>query len=203
MQRPQGYEEAQVMGEYTPVELGGHYATVLQVTETQSSTGKDMIVVVFDFDKKDKQPGYFRTQFDNDDRAEKKWPYAGTMYIMVKDYQDSSKTSRNFKTFCTSVEKSNNYSISWGGSDWSKQFKGKKIGVVYGEVESEYNGEVRMRRNPRWFCSYDKAGEAQEPNPKYLPGNRSGAASRGSASQSASDNDFLSIPEGANDEIPF
>lgn len=204
MQKPTGYEEAQTMGEYIPVELGGHYATVLQVTETQSSTGKDMIVVLFDFDKTDKQPGYFRKQFDGDDRDGKKWPYAGSMYVMVRDYQDESKTSRNFKTFCTCVEKSNNYTVTWGGNDWAKQFKGKKIGVVYGEVESEYNGEIRMRRNPRWFCGWDKVADASVPIPKYING--SGPAVQPTASApavSASSDGFLNVPEGADDEIPF
>jgi len=203
MQKPHGYEEAQVMGEYTPVELGGHYATVLQVTETQSSTGKDMIVVVFDLAKQDKQPGRFRAQFDNDDRNDKKWPYAGTMYIMVNDYQDASKTSRNFKTFCTAVEHSNNMQIAWGGNDWAKQFKGKKVGVVYGEVETEYNGEVKMRRNPRWFCSWDKVADTQVPNPKYLNGSGPAAPASESAPAQASPDGFLNVPEGADDEIPF
>lgn len=203
MQKPTGYEEAQTMGEYTPVELGGHYATVLQVTETQSSTGKDMIVVLFDFDKTDKQPGIFRKQFDGDDREGKKWPYAGTMYIMVQDYNDSSKTSRSFKTFCTCVEKSNNYTVTWGGTEWAKQFKGKKIGVVYGEVENEYNGEIRMRRNPRWFCAWDKVAEARIPDPKYLNGVSPASQTQAAPAATASPDGFLNVPEGADDEIPF
>ena len=201
MQKPNGYDEAQTMGEYVPVELGGHYATVLQVKEMDSSTGKKMIVVLFDFDKTDSQPGYFKKQFDNSDREEKKWPFAGSMYIMVHDWQDSSKTSRNFKTFCTCIQKSNDYEIIWGGNDWEKQFKGKKIGVVYGEVEKEYNGEYRMRRNPRWFCTWDRVKDADVPAAKYLNG--SGPAQPAITQPQTDSSGFLSVPEGAEDEIPF
>ena len=125
MQKPNGYEEAQASGEFTPVNLGGHHAVIMQVTEKKSSTGKDMIVVVFDFAKNDEQAGYFNDRFKNDTRDDKKWPFNGTKYIMVNDYQDANKTSRQFKTFCTCFEKSNGTEVNWGLPNWGAQFKGK------------------------------------------------------------------------------
>lgn len=174
MQKPSGYDEARVSGEFTPVRLGGHYCVIKQVSEKLSSTGKDMIVVLFDFCEPDDQAGYFKKAFDNDDRDERKWPFQGSKYIMVNDYQDSSKTSRNFKTFISLVEKSNNMQVVWGGTDWGKQFAGKKIGAVYGNVESEYNGEVRTRPEVRWFCKTDAVDSASVPDPKLL--NKTGSA---------------------------
>lgn len=199
MQKPNGYDEAQASGEFIPVNLGGHYAIIKQVSERQSSKGKDMIVVLFDFDTNDKQPGYFANRFNSDDREEKKWPYAGSKYIMVADYDDPKKTSKNFKTFCTCAEHSNNFTIAWGGNDWAKQFKGKKIGVVFGEEESEYDGKISMRRVPKWFCNIDKVANAPVPAPKYLNG--SGPAA---PAQSAGNvNDFVNVPDDAAEEIPF
>lgn len=197
MQKPNGYDEARESGTFTPVELGGHYAVIKQVTEMQSGTGKDMIVVLIDFDKKDKQPEYHSKAFQSNDRPDKKWPFNGSKYIVVSDYNDSSKTSRAFKTFCTSFEKSNNCSIQWGGSDWGKQFKGKKIGVVYGEEEHEYDGQTSMRRLPKWFCSWDSVESAKVPEPKYL---RRPAAAE-SVPQSA--DGFINVPDDAGEEIPF
>ena len=196
MQKPDGYDEAKVSGAYTPVELGGHYCTIKQVNETKSSTGKNMIVVLFDFCPPDKQSGYFIDSFKNDVREEKKWPFSGTKYIMVNDYQDPAKTSRQFKTFCSCVEKSNNYEIIWGGDEWSKQFKGKKVGVVYGEEENEYNGKTFMRAMPKWFCQLDAVATAKIPEPKYLSGSARKVGSNVS-------NDFMTIPEGMEEEIPF
>jgi hypothetical protein len=201
MQKPSGYDEAQAGGEFTPVDLGGHYAIIKQVSERQSSTGKDMIVVLYDFTSPDKQEGFFSKQFNNDDRPEKKWPFAGTKYIMVNDYNDPTKTSRAFKTFCTCVEKSNNYQIAWGGNAWSQQFKNKFVGVVFGEEESEYDGKIRMRRVPKWFCTTDKVKDQSIPAPKYLNGVGPAQAQQNTSTESA--DPFLNIPEGIDEEIPF
>jgi hypothetical protein len=201
MQKPNGYDEAQASGEFIPVELGGHYAVVKQVSETQSKNGRDMIVVLFDFVKPDKQAGYFSNQFNADDREQKKWPFAGTKYIMVQDYNDQNKTSRAFKTFCTCIEKSNNYSIAWGGNAWAQQFKGKTVGVVFGEEESEYDGKISMRRVPKWFCKTDAVKDAAIPQPKYING--VSPASQTEETKTENADGFLSIPDGIDEEIPF
>jgi len=194
MQKPSGYDEAPVSGERTPIEVGGHYCVIKQVTEKKSSTGKDMIVVVFDFCAPDKQKDYFMTAFKNDTRDNKKWPFAGTKYIMVNDYNDPKKTSSQFKTFCTCVEKSNNTQIRWDlGGEWGKQFVGKKIGAVYGMEENEYDGRTFMRPVPKWFCSVEAVKDAHVPEPKYLKRNTAQSTETG----------FLNVPDGEMDEIPF
>ena len=45
MKKPNNYEETQVQGEFTPVELGGHKLVIKQVEERMSRTNKPMIVV--------------------------------------------------------------------------------------------------------------------------------------------------------------
>lgn len=194
MNKPSGYDDVQVGGGFTPVDLGGHYCQIKQVAERKSSTGKDMIVVVFDFVKPDAQEGYFMEQFKNDVREDKKWPLAGSKYIMVNDYQEPSKTSRQFKSFCTCVENSNSYQIQWGGADWAAQFKGKKIGAVYGEEEHEYDGKVSKRRLVRYFCSLDAVKDAKIPEAKLL---------KNVSRPAANDTSFVNIPEGTEEEIPF
>ena len=155
MQKPAGYDEVQV-GDFTPVELGGHHMTIKAVKEQESKTGKPMIVVAFDFAKNDKQPGYFAELFDKDIRPDKKWPANGTNYIMTMDYQDPSKTSKSFKSFITSFERSNNVTAIWG-EKFCDQFKGKKIGGVFGVVEEEYNG--RKNRHKGVAFSQEKASD--------------------------------------------
>mgnify|MGYP007022367938 CR=1 FL=1 len=192
MQKPTGYDEAKASGEYTPVELGGHYAVIKQVSEKTTSAGTEMIVVVLDFAGNDKQPEYHSKAFQADDREDKKWPYNGTKWIFVNDMGDRTKTSRQFKTFCTCVEKSNNFTISWGGESWAQQFKGKQIGTVFGEEEQEYDGNVSMRRLPKWFCTVDAVKDAKIPEPKYRP----------HLAQPA-DNSFIQVPDTMEDSIPF
>lgn len=192
MNKPNGYDEVKVGGDFTPVTLGGHHMIIKGVREEKSKTGKDMIVVAFDFADNDIQPKYFTELFENDIRPDKKWSATGTQWILTMDAQDSSKTSRNFKSFITSFEKSNDCEAVWGAK-FCAQFKGKKIGGVFGEVEEEYNGEVKKRHKLRWFCDDAKVDDAAVPEPKLL-----------NKATVKADNGFVNIPNNTDaEEIPF
>ena len=197
MQKPNGYDEAKAQGEFTPVELGGHQLVIKQVEEMQSSTGKPMIKVSFDFAADDKQPAYFAEQFKNDIRPDKKWSNQATQYIMV--YGDDGKTSRGFKTFTTCVEHSNTAFTTQWGDNFCKQFKNKKIGGVFGEQMDYYNGKEVKKRILRWFTSSDKVADAQVPDitesAAYKQYKANGAI--------AATDGFMNIPDALEDELPF
>ena len=193
MKKPNNFDEVNAGGDFIPIALGGHHAIIMSVKEQKSSTGKDMVVVALDFAKNDSQPGYFKTQFDNDSRPDKKWPYQGVQYIVTED--TDGKCSRSFKGFITSFERSNNVTTKWDDK-FAAQFKNKKIGVVYGEVEEEYNGEVKTRHRIRWFCEDAKVDSQNVPEKKYLANSNKPTAKTG-------DDGFMTIPEGTDDEIPF
>ena len=193
MNKPTGYDETQVSGDFTPAELGGHHMIIKGVREQTSKNGDNMIVVAFDFAKHDKQPGYFAELFERDIREDKKWPFNGTQYILTMDATDKRKTNRNFKAFITSVEKSNNMIVEWGDK-FCEQFAGKKVGGVFGIVEEEYNGEVKQRHRLRWFCEDANVDNAKVPAPKLL---------KTRPAQEKSKDDFVSIPADAGEVIPF
>ena len=194
MQKPNSFDDVNAGGEYVPINVGGHHAVIVSVKEQKSSTGKDMVVVAIDFAKNDSQPGYFKDQFDNDNRAEKKWPYQAVQYIVTEDSE--GKCSRSFKGFITAFERSNNVKTNWGDK-FVNQFKNKKIGVVYGEVEEEYNGELKTSRRIRWFCEDANADSAKIPEKKYATTYTSKPA------ETANSDGFMNIPEGTDEEIPF
>lgn len=196
MIKPNGYDEVNAGGDWTPINTGGHTAVIKSIKEQISSTGKDMIVVAIDFDKKDEQAGYFAELFENDTRDDKKWPFQAIQYITTTDA--SGKCNRSFKGFVTSFENSNNTEVDWDAKDFCKQFKGKKIGVVYGEVEEEYNGETKMRRRIRWFCEYGKAKDQNTPDVKYL----NTAASIQKPTSSADSDGFMAA-DAIDEDVPF
>lgn len=196
MQKPNSYEETQANGDFTPVELGGHYAIIKNVSERETSNGDPMIVVSIDFDKKDAQAGYFMEQFKKDVRPDKKYPNQATNYITT-EYGGSC--TRGFKSFMKAFCDSNGIkkeAIKWG-ADFAAQFKNKKIGVVFGAVEETYNGETKMRRKIRWFCDYSKAGSQPVPKEKFE------SSSATSSSTPAANDEFMNIPDGDEDTIPF
>lgn len=168
MNKPNGYDQVSA-GDFEQIKLGGHHLVIKGVRETQSKSGRDMIVVAFDFSPKDSQPDYFAKDFAADIRPDKKWPNAGTQYILV--YDQNNNASRNFKRFITAVEKSNKgFSTQWGDT-FCAQFKGKLLGGIFGEVEEEYNGSVYRRHRLRWFCEDYSVDSAAIPEPRLLQDN--------------------------------
>lgn len=195
MNKPKSYDETKV-GEFTPINLGGHRAIIKEVREEQSRNGKDMIVVSIDFAAEDKQAKYFEDQYRNDVRSPKKWPYQAVQYILAEDAEGN--TNRSFKSFCTAYEDSNGISIKWGdGPQWAAQFKGRRIGVVYREVEEEYNGEIKTRRRIAWFCDDHKALEQDIPAKRLYNGPRL------TESAAADPTDVWMPTDFSEDELPF
>lgn len=202
MQKPNNYENTKAQGEYVPVELGGHKMIVKQVSEKQSSKGKPMIVVLFDFAPDDVQPGYFSQQFADDIRPDKKWPNQATQYILVED--EKGNTSRSFKTFCTCIENSNAGFSCWKPDD-SFNFQGiknKKVGGVFGPQMDYYDGREIEKRVLRWFVSNDKTKDAQIPNMSETQAYKNYKNGYHPASTPAGDG-FMNIPDGIDEELPF
>lgn len=195
MQMPKNFNEVKAGGDFTPIELGGHHIIIKNVEETTSKAGRPMIKVSFDFAKNDRQADYMSNEYKNDIRPDKKWPHAGTQYILSED--KDGKCSKSFKSFITAFESSNNCSAIWG-EKFAAQFKNKKIGGVFGEVENEYNGKTTMRHELRWFCADDKVDGAAIPAAKFLNGNNGGNG--GSSASSAPD---VNVPEGTDEEVPW
>ena len=197
MQKPNNYEETKVGGgDFTPVDLGGHKAIIKKAEETTSSTGKPMLKVAIDFDKDDVQPNYFTDLFNNDTREDKKWNNNGMLYIVSEDANGAC--TKSFKSFLTSVKNSNpGWEEVWG-KDFGVQLKGKKIGVVYGEVENEYEGKVTMQHRYRWCCDYAKATEQKVPAPQYLNGSSPAVQPTAPTSDG-----FLDAGDVSDSEIPF
>ena len=192
MNKPSNFEQTQAGGDFTPVELGGHYAVIKNVKEMTTKNGDPMIVVSLDFDKRDSQPDYFLESYQKDTREDKKWPNQATNYITT-EYQNAC--TKGFKSFIKAFADSNGIDengIKWG-DDFCSQFKNKKIGVVFGNVEELYNGEVKMRRKIRWFCDYNKVSLQKVPADKYLPNN----------AEASKSGEFLTVPAELADEIPF
>lgn len=196
MEMPKNFNETKVAGDFVPVELGGHHLVIKQVVESKSKSDKKMIVVIFDMSKNDKQPEYMSEEFKNDVRPEKKWPHAGTQYILLED--NTGNCSKSFKSFITAFEKSNNCTAIWGDK-FCAQFKNKKIGGVFGEVENEYNGKTTMRHELRWFCDDSKADTVSIPAPKLLNNGSSAPA----PASTVPDDPWGTEPVGDNDEIPW
>ncbi len=82
--------------------------------------------------------GFFKKDFDGNDREDKKW--RGIYRLSIPKDDGSEKdgwTKRTFGNFIYAVQESNpGYTWNWD----EKTLKGKKVGVLYRNKEWEYNG---------------------------------------------------------------
>lgn len=185
-EKPQGYDEVEAGGgEYTPIELGGHKLIIKKIEEVQASNGNKYLKVSFDTAQDDKQPAYYAEAWKNDTRDNKKWGGVANLFPTDKE----GKTSKTFKGFCTSIEKSNGTKIQWGAG-FEASIVGKYIGGIFGEEEYvNGNGDIKTARKLFWWRSTDSIADAKIPDKRTV--------------DRPADDGFMEIPANAADDLPF
>ena len=164
MKRTEHYEE--YLTSIEKIDLGGHRCIIKTASLTKNSNNKEMLLITLDTNLDDPQPSFFTNQFISDQRKDKKWPYAATSRFV--------EGTPFIARFCAAVEESNPGFKCWSSDDANgilkiKELEGKKIGAVFGEVESIYREKLITKREIRYFCGYDKATSVDIPKKKELP----------------------------------
>ena len=128
------------------LKLGGHICKIIDATvqTIQSKTGGnsfDQLIINFDIAAPDEQEGYYQRKFKEDaakDALKAKWKGVYKLSIPADDgSENDEKSKKNFKTFITVVENSNQ-GYDWIKSDWDeKTLKGKLFGGIFGIEEFE------------------------------------------------------------------
>lgn len=167
--KPKLYDNIQINEDFIPIELGGHKGIIMDVEEyTNEINGNKSLKVYVDTSKDDKQPNYFKNQYDNNKLSERKWSNSAIKYVSLKNDENCV---RMLKAFITAVENSNegfNY-------DWNKevdQLKNKKVGLVFGLEEYQDNeGKTKTIAKLNQFRSINKIDNIKIPKVKLLNGN--------------------------------
>ena len=168
IKKPSNWDAVEVMEfDYTPIELGGHKGIIMKAEEyTSPQSGKTSLKVSADTASDDKQPEYFREQYKNDNRIDKRWNNSAIKYIPLGEEENQVKM---LKAFITAYENSNNCKFDWG-KDWN-QLDGKNIGLVFGMEEYQnQEGELKTVNKLREFRSIDKVDNIKIPKVKLLDG---------------------------------
>ena len=172
------YDQTSAFGqsEFKSLPKGGYICRIIMAEETKSSTGKPMLHIAFDIVEGDFK-GYFmnlyqtRKKNNDDPLKEVKYPFEGQKWIMLNDYQDANKTSRQFKGFCTAVEDSGTEIWNLNGELDLDRVKGAEVGIIFQDVENEFNGKTSWRAQPWGFRSIESvaSGDYFIPDDKPLP----------------------------------
>ena len=167
MIKPKLYDEINVNEEYEKISLGGHKGIIMKAEEyTSPQSGKTSLKVSVDTASDDKQPEYFKKQYENDTRIDKKYPNGAIKYVPLGEEENQIKM---LKSFITAYENSNGCQFDWG-KDW-EQLKGKKIGIIFGQEEFiSQDGTTKLATKLREFRSIGKIDNIKIPKVKLLDG---------------------------------
>ena len=168
---------------------------------TSPQSGKTSLKVSADTAKDDKQPEYFKEQYKNDVRIDRKWSNSAIKYVPLGEEENQV---RQLKAFITAYENSNNCKFDWN-KDW-EQLTNKKIGIVFGMEEYENQaGELKTVNKLREFRSIDKIDNIKIPKVKKLDNSYVDYEEYINSKNSSNDpfSDFGNIVEISSDSLPF
>ena len=200
--KPKAYDEININEEFEKLELGGHKGIIIKAEEyTSDFSGKKSLKVYVDTASDDKQPEYFKKQYENDTRIDRKYPNGAIKYVPLGEEENQIKM---LKSFITAYENSNNCQFDWN-KNW-EQLTGKKIGIVFGMEEYENQaGELKTVNKLREFRSIDKVDNVKIPKVKKLDNSYVDYDEYINSKNSSNEpfSDFGNIVEISSDSLPF
>ncbi len=127
--KPAGYDEATAAGEFQPLPPGGYVCRISKAELGETQSGKPKLVIEVDIEE-GAYKGYFRKQFDNDTRQNKKWG------AKIDQLIDNPSSLPFFKGLITAIENSNaGYKFFNGNAADEKSLVGKLVGCVFGREQ--------------------------------------------------------------------
>ena len=188
------YNDVQVGGEFKVLPGGGYICRILSAKMGVNSDGLPMIEVAIDISDGEYAQYFhnlYRSRMSNDPNT--KYPYNGVLRITAVD--EEGNTKKNFKSFVTSVEKSNDCELPRHDEAFLKALKDKTVGVLYQREEYLGNdGKTHWSTKPKWFRDVEtiESGRFTVPEDVPLPDTYGTGFSKSADSFNA-----------AEDDIPF
>lgn len=193
------------MGGFKSLPKGGYITRILQAEEMADRNGNPMVHIAFDIIDGE-YTGYFMNLYQSrkrasDDPMNVKFPFEGQMWIAVNDWQDPNKTSRKFKGFCTALEDSGTEVWDARGNFLLANLKNAEVGIIFQDVENEYEGKTSWRAVP-WGCRSVSAIESNDyfvPDDKPLPPQKQNTGFNNFSTPNPNLDSFAQ----AEDDLPF
>ena len=192
------YNKSKRRNNYEQLPKGAYVIKIMGAKEDTWGDGSKNIRIAFDI-AEGKYAHFYQNQFDRNTNEDKQWPFDAVYTLNIPNDQSPEYVWRNWNTFFADLEDSNSGFVFDGDL---KKLKGKVIGGKFHNKQTEKNGNVYDHIVMKWTCVAEdvrngKAGRL--PNDKLI-----GTGRTASKTSSASEMDgFLSIPEGAEEELPF
>ena len=177
------YDKSKRRKSFQLLPKGAYVVTIKNAKEEKWPSGDEVIRIAFDI-AEGEQKGFYQAMFDSNANEDKKWPADAIFNLNVP----------NWNTFFADLEDSNGGFV-FGGD--IKTLKGKLIGGKFHNHQSEYNGNVYDHIQLKWTCPAD---DVRNGKPGRMPKDK---LITGSSPATTGSDGFMSVPEAADDEVPF
>lgn len=189
------YDNTKAYGDFPVLPKGGYVLKIMGAEVRENRNGQYIKIScdVAEGEYKD----FFANEYHDQQQEDKKWHCNYLLNVPNDDGTEKDGwTKRRFKTVTEALESSNtDYHFDWD----EKKFKDKLIGGLFNEREYQKNdGSIGRAINLAQLCSVEKvrSGNYKLPDDKLL-------ANRPVTASAPSTDDFMSIPEGSNEALPF
>lgn len=196
-----GYDEAKKEAQATAsakLPVGAYVCKVQDVRLEEFDWGSRLIIAydVIEGEFKD----FFKKQFEENNSEDKKWKGKTAIYVPKDDGSEKDKiTKKSFASWMDAFEKSNS-GYSW---DWDeKKLKNKVIGIVYGETGTVIEGKEVKFTEARFGVDAQLVRDGKAPSAKFKAKNGFGGNGSDGSSSGSSD-EFMNVPAGQKEDIPF
>ena len=181
----------------------GAYVCKISAVRYETTEWGDRIALAFDICEGEYK-GFFQKQFDANTSEDKKWKGKTNVFVPKDDGSEKDAiTKKSFASWTSAFEKSNpGYTWDWNENKW----KNKIIGIVYGETGTVIDGKEIVYTEARFPIEVERVRSGNAPKAKFkakngYTGNQT--ESKPAAASSASADEFMNVPEGGPEEIPF
>lgn len=190
------YDKKQRRQNTTQLPKGAYVLTIKGAKEENNRNGNGShLTIAFDIAEGD-YAGIYQKQFDGNSNEDKKWPRDGMYYLNVPNNDSPAYAWTNWDSFFADLEDSNNGFVFSGNVS---ELKGKRIGGKFAIEQSEYNGNVYDHTVLRWTAV---AADVRNGKAGRLPKDKLIQTAQAPAPRT-DENGFMSIPDGAEEELPF
>ncbi len=187
------YDKSKRRKSFQLLPKGAYVVAIKNAKEEKWPSGDEVIRIAFDI-AEGEQKGFYQAMFDGNANEDKKWPADAIFNLNVPNDSSQQYVWDNWNTFFADLEDSNGGFV-FGGD--IKTLKGKLIGGKFHNHQSEYNGNVYDHIQLKWTCPAD---DVRNGKPGRMPKDK---LITGSNSAATGSDGFMSVPEAADDEIPF
>lgn len=203
MKQFNGFAEAQEAAKYSGSERLPVGAYECQIKNVQYVTGEngnsDRIDVLFDIAAGDYKD-FFKKKYDADESEDKKWKGRKSIYVPRDDGSERDGWTKNTFAKWTNAFEDSNKGYKW---DWKEEkWKGLNVGIVFGETGTVIEGREILYTEPRFPVSIDKVRDGSAPAAKFVAKNGYTGTKQNTSNNSGSE-DWMKVPEGKDEEIPF